>query len=103
DGQMPKLASVKPQAQQIWSALQQPYAIAANTWLVLEPADVAVAPMRGSGMKVASSIELRARTRVVVGAKPAASQKPLPPLRVASGTDNGMRVPFDLELPYAEA
>jgi hypothetical protein len=103
DAQAPKLASIKPVAQQIWTALQQPYPIATNTWLVLEPADVALAPIHGSGLNVESFIELRARTRVVVGTKPPASQKPLPALRVATGTDRGIRVPFDVELPYAEA
>ncbi|HEX3107871.1 MAG TPA: DUF4403 family protein [Thermoanaerobaculia bacterium] len=103
DAQTPRLASLKPEAQQIWTALQQPYPIAASTWLVLDPAEVSLTPIHGSGLNVASTIELRARTRVVVGAKPATAQKPLPPLRIANSTDRGIRVPFDVELPYAEA
>ncbi|HEX7191424.1 MAG TPA: DUF4403 family protein [Thermoanaerobaculia bacterium] len=103
DAQMPKLASIRAEAQQIWTALQQPYAIAPNTWLVLDPADVSLAPIRGSGLNVTSEIELHARTRVVVGAKPLSAQKALPQLRIANVTDSGMRVPFDVELPYAEA
>jgi len=103
DAQTPRLASLKPEAQQIWTALQQPYPIAVNTWLVLDPAEVALTPIHGSGLNVASTIELRARTRVVVGAKPAGAPKPLPPLRIANSTDRGIRVPFDVELPYAEA
>lgn len=103
DAQTPRLASMKSDAQQIWTALQQPYSIAPNTWLVLDPADVSLTPIRGSGLNVAGAIELHARTRVVVGAKPAIAQKPLPPLRTASGTGRGIRVPFDVELPYAEA
>jgi hypothetical protein len=70
---------------------------------VLEPADVSLVPIHGSGVNIASAIELRARTRVIVGAKPVIAQKPLPPLRVATGTDSGVRVPFDVDLPYAEA
>ncbi|HKR64530.1 MAG TPA: DUF4403 family protein, partial [Thermoanaerobaculia bacterium] len=39
-----------------------------------------------------------------VGEKPATTRKPLPPLkRAAPNTQTGMRVPFDLELPYEEA
>ncbi|HEX3583676.1 MAG TPA: DUF4403 family protein, partial [Thermoanaerobaculia bacterium] len=103
DAQTPRLASIKPQAQQIWTALQQPNAIAPNTWLVLEPADVSLTPIRGSGLTVTSAIELRARTRVVLGAKPAIAPKPLPPLRIANGTERGIHVPFDVDLPYTEA
>ncbi|HEY2830159.1 MAG TPA: DUF4403 family protein [Thermoanaerobaculia bacterium] len=103
DSRTPRLASVKSDAQQVWTALQQPYSIATNTWLVLEPADVSLAPIHGSGVDIASAIELRARTRVVVGAKPVIAQKPLPPLRVATGIDSGVRVPFDVDLPYTEA
>jgi hypothetical protein len=103
DAQTPRLASMKSDAQQVWTSLQQPYSIAANTWLVLEPAEVSLAPIHGSGLEVESAIELRARTRVVVGTRPVIAQKPLPPLRVASGTGSGVRVPFDVDLPYAEA
>ena len=103
DAQTPRLASIKPQAQQIWTALQQPYLIAPNTWLVLDPAEVFLTPIHGSGLNVASTIELHARTRVVVGAKPAIAQKPLPPLRIANAADRGIRVPFEVELPYTEA
>jgi hypothetical protein len=54
---------------------------------------------------VTTTLILRAQTRVVVGDKPTATRRPLP--RLASSTPGpapaGMRVPFDLQLPYAEA
>jgi len=73
-----------------------------KTWLVIDPVDVALAPIRGSGLNVTSALALHARTRVVVGDKPAASSKPLPALRTAAVTDAGIRVPFDVEIPYSE-
>jgi hypothetical protein len=103
DAQTPKLASMRGEAQQVWTALQQPNGIAPNTWLVLEPSDVSLAPIRGSGLNITSAIELHAHTRVVVGARPVIAQKPLPLLRVANTADNAIKVPFDVELPYAEA
>jgi hypothetical protein len=103
DTQTPKLASMRGEAQQVWTALQQPNLIAPNTWLVLEPSDVSLAPIRGSGLNITSAIDLHAHTRVIVGTRPPISQKPLPLLRVANGIDNGIRIPFDVELPYAEA
>lgn len=103
DRNVPALASIKPHAEQIWSALQTPVEIAPRTWLTLEPSELSLTPITGSGLHVTSTLSLRALTRVVVGAKPAIARKPLPALRVAPATPGGLRVPFDLELPYAEA
>jgi hypothetical protein len=103
DANTPKLTNIRPQAQQVWSSLQEPQEIAPRTWLVMEPEDVAMAPIAGAGLNVSSAIVLRARTRVVVGDRPAIAPKPLPPLRTATGVTSGIRVPFDVELAYDEA
>jgi hypothetical protein len=103
DRDTPKLTSLRATAQQVWTSLQTPSELAPRTWLVFEPVDVALAPLRGSGQLVTSTLSLRARTRVVVGDRPAATARPLPPLRVAEPTGAGIRVPLDIELPYPEA
>jgi hypothetical protein len=103
DANTPKLTDIRPQAAQIWSSLQVPQEIAPRTWLVMEPEDVAMAPIAGAGLNVSSAIVLRARTRVVVGDRPTAAPKALPPLKTVTGATSGIRVPFDVELPYAEA
>jgi hypothetical protein len=103
DRNAPKLTSVRPTAQQIWSTLQTPAEIAPRTWLIMEPADVALAPITGSGLSVSSALVLRARMRVVVGDRPAVAAKPLPPLRTEAAANEGLRVPFDVELPFGEA
>lgn len=103
DRNTPGLASIKPQAEQIWTALQTPMEIAPRTWLTIEPSEVALTPISGSGLNVNSSLSLRALTRVVVGNKPQIARKPLPALKVATGTSTGLRVPFNLELPYDDA
>jgi hypothetical protein len=103
DRDTPKLTDLRGTAQQVWTSLQTPSELAPRTWLVFEPVDVAAAPLRGSGRVITSTLSLRARTRVVVGDRPAAAAKPLPPLRVAEPTGAGIRVPLDIELPYAEA
>ncbi|HEX6159162.1 MAG TPA: DUF4403 family protein, partial [Thermoanaerobaculia bacterium] len=96
-------ANLRPQAQQIWSELQKPVELAPRTWLVLDPIDVALTPLAGSGIVVTSTLSLRANTRVILGDKPAAGAKPLPALKVASAVPSGVRVPLDLEIPYSEA
>lgn len=103
DRNTPAVATIKPHAEQIWTALQTPFEIAPRTWLVLEPSEVALTPITGSGLTVTSTLSLRALTRVVVGDKPPITRKPLPALKVANASGAGLRVPFDLELPYADA
>jgi hypothetical protein len=102
DRNTPAAANLEPQAQQIWTALQTPVELAPRTWLVLEPAGVTLTPIAGAGMEVTSTLSLTAQTRVVIGNKPAVAQKPLPALRVAPATASGVRVPFDLDVPYEE-
>ncbi|HYM62681.1 MAG TPA: DUF4403 family protein [Thermoanaerobaculia bacterium] len=103
DQNTPKLTDVRANAQQIWASIQAPAEIAPKVWLSVEPVDFALAPIRGSGLQVSSALVLQARTRVVVGERPASAAKPLPPLRTAAIEGGGIRVPFDVELPYEEA
>jgi len=103
DRQTPSLTNLKPQAEQIWTALRTPVELAPRTWLVLEPSEVALTPISGSGGIVTSTLVLRAQTRVVIGARPSVAARPLPALRVANTVDGGVRVPFDLQLPYEDA
>jgi hypothetical protein len=110
DRTTPTLANLRPHAQQVWMSLQTPAELAPRTWLVLEPTDVALAPISGSGVNVTTTLMLRALTRIVIGDKPAVARKPLPALSVAPPTQaagasgaQGIRVPFDLHVPYEDA
>lgn len=103
DANTPKLTNLRPAAGQVWSALQSPVEIAPRTWLVMEPADVSLGPITGSGLTVTSMLTLSARTRVVVGERPSVAPKALPPLRMAQAAAGGIRIPFDVELSYDEA
>jgi len=103
DANTPRLTNIRPAAAQVWSALQAPIVIAPRTWLVMEPVDVALGPITGSGLVLTSALTLRARTRVVFGERPPVAPKPLPVLRVSQAANDGIRIPFDVELPYEEA
>ncbi|MCU1246284.1 MAG: hypothetical protein JWN02_2194 [Acidobacteria bacterium] len=104
DRNVPKLTSIKPNAQQVWAALQAPVEIAPKTWLLFEPQEVGLSPIRGNGLEVTSALALRARTRVVIGERPLVIATALPPLKLVVGEPgNTVRVPMDLDLPYAEA
>ena len=104
DRNVPALTNIRPQAQQIWTALQTPVELAPRTWLVLEPSEVGLSPITGSQAVVTTTLALRATTRVVVGEKPVVTPRPLPLLKRATGPiPSTIRVPFDLQLPYEEA
>ena len=102
DQHLPGLANMQPIAHDVWRSLQQPSEVAARTWIVFEPLTAALSNVTGSGLHVTTTLTLRARTRIVVGDKPAAGEVPLPAL-VVGGSGDGFRVPFDVELPYDEA
>jgi len=103
DRNTPALATIRPHAEEVWASLQTPVELAPRTWLVIEPSEVALTPITGTGLDVTSTLGLRALTRIVVGDKPVVAHKPLPQLRVAASAGSGVRVPFDLELPYDDA
>jgi hypothetical protein len=106
DQNTPALTNIRPRAEQIWTSLQTPMQLAPRTWLVLEPTDVALTPISGAGSMVTSTLVLHAQTRVIVGDQvPVVPRKPLPALRVApaAAAAGNVRVPFDVELSYAEA
>ena len=74
----------------------------APAWLVFEPLTAALRAGQRDRTQVTTLADVRARTRIVVGEKPAAANTPLPQLNLGEAT-SGFRVPFDVELPYAEA
>ena len=100
----PALTNLRPHAEQIWMSLQTPVELAPRTWLVLDPSDVALTPITGTGSIAQSTLVLRAFTRVVVGEKPAVTHKPLPALSGPPASQPGaMRIPTDIHLSYADA
>jgi len=65
DKNVPALTNIRPQAEQIWTALQTPYELAPRTWLVLEPTDVALSPITGASSTVTTTLSLHTTTRVI--------------------------------------
>lgn len=104
DRQTPRLANLRPQAEVVWRALQEPIETAPRTWLMIEPEAVALTPIGGSGSMVTTTLHLRTTTRMAIGERPPITPRPLAPLSVAEQpADPQIRVPLDLQLPYAEA
>ncbi len=103
DSALPTLIDLRRPADSLWRAMQRPMALdAANSvWLVMSPEAIGLAPVVGSGATIRSGLTLIARPRVVSGARPDVAVRPLPPLSIAPA-GAGLRVPVQLELPFAD-
>jgi hypothetical protein len=108
DSAIPVLGDFKPAADSLWRTMQDPTpldTVALDTtnaaWLVMAPEGVSVAPLVGLGGLVTTSIVLTARPRVVIGSKPAPDVRPLPPLTLTRPA-SGMRIPVQIEVPFAD-
>jgi hypothetical protein len=101
DSIIPAIADLKPAADSMWRTMQRPFAIdsASTAWLVMSPEAVSLAPLTGSGTSINTAVVLRARPRVVVGAKPVADFKPLPSLTLATPA-SGIHVPIEIRVSF---
>ena len=102
DRNTPGLTNLRPIAQQIWTSLQTPMQVAPRTWLIFEPSEIALSPLRGEGLRVFSTLSISATTRVVIADRTTTAARPLPALKTAA-LPGGLHIPFDLHVPYEEA
>lgn len=102
DRDTPGATNFRATAERIWREIATPQEIAPSTWLVVEPRAAALSPIHGNGTTASTTLTLVTGTRIVVGARPPASQRPLPKLSAATA-GSGFRIPLRVELPYAEA
>jgi hypothetical protein len=83
--------------------MQQPVALdaAGSVWLLLSPETVSLVPVTARGNAVTAGVALTARPRIVTGARPAVRVRPLPALTLARPAA-GLRVPVDVQIPFAD-
>ena len=74
-----------------WALLNKPIRLADGVWLVLEPERLRVGEVSGVGKEIVVNAGLEAHPRIVTGAEPVPSTKPLPPLSHDTVT-NGFKV-----------
>lgn len=103
DSTLPALADLRPAADSLWRTMQQPLALdsASTVWLAMQPVGVALARPLGRGDALTTAVVITARPRAAIGAKPTAERTPLPALTLAR-QEQGIHVPVDIELPFAE-
>ena len=103
DSLVPAIVDLRPVADSLWRAFQQPLALdgASTAWLAMGVQGVSLAPVVGAGGVMRTAVVLSARPRVQLGAAPAARVQALPALTLAPQR-SGLRIPVDVELPFAE-
>ena len=103
DSIVPTLADLRPAADSLWRSMQEPVALdsAESAWLVMNPERVSLAPLVGGGNIITTAVVVLARPRVHLGARPQVAVRPLPAL-VLVPPARGLRVPVDVELPFAD-
>jgi hypothetical protein len=103
DSAFPAVADLRQAADSLWRQLQLPLAVdsAETAWLLVSPEQIGLAPIEGDGGAIRAGVTLVARPRIVSGLRPTVTPRPLPPLALARPA-RGLRVPVQVELPFAE-
>ena len=91
----------KKRAELVWQRLQEPVQFAENQWLAFNPGDVRVSPITSNGtLTIQTSVNLLMQPKIVNGSKPMKPQIPLPPLKIASGSQEGFHLALPITVPY---
>jgi hypothetical protein len=103
DSALPTLLDLRPAAESLWQAMQEPVALDSTNqaWLLMSPEGVSLAPLAGRGDVVETAVLVTARPRVVLGPRPRVVARALPTLSLTRQV-SGLHVPVQIELPFAE-
>ena len=104
DSIIPALANLRQPADSFWRTMQAPMALdsTGTAWLAMTPENVALARPLGRSDALTTAVVITARPRATVGARPTADRRPLPTLGLAPAGANGIHIPIDIELPFAD-
>jgi hypothetical protein len=103
DSAFPALADLRLAADSLWRQMQAPLSVdsAGTLWLLMSPESVALAPIEGRGGAIRTGVTVVARPRIVAGPRPTLPVRPLPALALGRA-GNGLRIPVQVEMPFAE-
>ena len=92
--------SVKPRAEEVWTALRNPIQLEPDTWLLLNLAKVRHAGFSKDGHVVNDTLHITAHPVIVHGAEPPASSTALPQLETEAASPD-FRGVADIEADYS--
>ena len=99
---LPRLATIRQQAEQNWFRLQQPIRLWADHWLLLKPRGIALSPLEGSGNRLDARLALALEPEVLTNSLPEVQRQPLPPLMRSYPRSNGLNLQLAIELDYTD-
>lgn len=103
DGRISSLVEARAFAESAWGALSQPIDLGQNGWLVLNPEQLQVGALAGSGKQLTLPIGVVTRPQLLIGSRPAATESPLPLMQAPDPAAGGFQVTIEVELPYETA
>ena len=86
----------------LWQRLQQPVELEKNLWLAWSPTSLAVAAFSAREENtIGTSLSIVLQPEATAGAKPAASARPMPPVRVEPADESACHLAVPITVPYA--
>ena len=96
----PGMQAIRQQAQHSWSLLQQPVSLGPGSWLMLQPAGVALSRITGQGDHIDTRLAITLQPELLTGSAPVAQQRPLPPLGQYFPRSAGLNLQLGVKLDF---
>jgi hypothetical protein len=102
DAMIAQRGDLRPHAETLWRALQDPVDLGEGFWLTVRPEAVRASPLAVDASSLRTVLAVAARPQVVSGARPTMTSSTLPTLGEVEG-ESGFRVTLDAVVSFAEA
>jgi len=106
DGQLRQwvaAVAVKPAAESLWRALEEPRSLGPGLWFTLGAEQAALGPMTASADGLSVDLVLTARPALAVGSRPEAVHRPLPPAAAAGAGEAALVLNLPVAVEWSEA
>ena len=91
---------LRKEAQKVWTTLQTPLRLTDSLWLVIDPSAVRIGLLKVEGDTLVTTVGLSAQPRIVGGARPAASERPMPAPQDSATRPPALHLLTEARVPY---
>ena len=99
DERIREAANLRHHMESVWKTVQDPIKASKGVYVLMQPEALAATPPQGSGTTLTTTVSVVVRPKMVIGAKPVVTPKPLPPSGGAA-PGRGFRIQMVAELPF---